>query len=307
MAYVYRHIRKDKDQVFYIGIGTDDKGKYTRAFSKNRNRYWKRIVDKTDYEVEIIFDELTKEEAINKEIEFISIYGRHDLGFGSLCNLTDGGEGATNMSEEGKERLREVRRNTIIPQEQKDKYSEMFKGSGNPNAYKVIHKHTLKVYGSILEAAKEYGINKRTLGNNLNINNCNYSDFYYYDDYLEKGIEKLEGERLFKINQIKEKIINNRKNKKLSEETKKKISESSKGRKPSELAIAKLKERNEAINNHISKKIINIKTKEVFNTITEASESVGKYRSWLSSKLNGKHNNKTDFMFYDEYIKKEGN
>jgi hypothetical protein len=307
MAYIYRHTRKDKDQVFYIGIGTDDKGKHTRAFSKNRNRYWKRIVDKTDYEVEIIFDDITKEEAINKEIEFISIYGRHDLGFGSLCNLTDGGEGVTNMSEEGKERIREIRRNTIMPQEQKDKYSEMFKGSGNPNAYKVIHKHTLKVYGSILEAAKEYGINKRTLGNNLNINNCNYSDFYYYDDYLEKGIEKLEKERLDKIKQVKENLITNRSNRVISKETRRKISESSKGRKLSKIAIEKLRERNKGANNHISKKVINTKTKEVFVTITEAAESIGKYRIWLSSKLNGKHKNKTDFMYYDEYIKKEGN
>ena len=306
MAYVYRHIRKDKDQVFYIGIGTDNKGKYTRAFSKNRNRYWKRIVDKTNYEVEILFDDITKEEALSKEVEFIQIYGRGDLGLGTLCNLTDGGEGVTNMSEEGKEKLREIRRNTIMPQEQKDRYSEMFKGGGNPNSYKVIHKHTLKVYGSILEASEEYGINKRTLGDNLNGKNCNYSDFYYYSDYLEKGLESLENERLLKISKTKEELSQKRKNKVASEETKRKISESGKGRAPSENAIKALLHRNKAENNHISKKVINTKTKKVFNTITEAAESVGKNRIWLSSKLNNKNKNKTDFILYNDYIKKEG-
>jgi hypothetical protein len=304
MAYVYRHIRKDKDQVFYIGIGTDNNGKYTRAFSKNRNRYWKRIVDKTDYEVEILFNDITKEEALSKEIEFIQIYGRRDLGFGTLSNLTNGGEGVVNMSEEGKERLREIRRNTIMPQEQKDRYSKMFKGSGNPNSSKVICGKTLKIFGSTQEASEFLGINNHTFRNNINGKNCNKISFYYYKDYLEKGIDVLEEDRLLKIKQVKEELSQKRKNKVVSEETKIKISESGKGRKPSENAIKALLYRNKAENNHISKKVINTKTKKVFNTITEAAESVNKNRVWLSSKLNNK--NKTDFVLYNDYIKKEG-
>ena len=31
MAYVYRHIRLDKNEPFYIGIGKDDSGEYKRA------------------------------------------------------------------------------------------------------------------------------------------------------------------------------------------------------------------------------------------------------------------------------------
>lgn len=92
MAYVYRHIRLDTNQVFYIGIGSSPY--YKRAVSKrDRNKYWKRIVNKTDYKVEILFDEISIEEARKKEIEFIALYGRHNLGLGTLCNLTDGGEG----------------------------------------------------------------------------------------------------------------------------------------------------------------------------------------------------------------------
>lgn len=107
MAVVYRHIRKDKNEPFYIGIGADEK----RAFSlKSRNDYWKKIVMKTEYEIEILFDDLTWEEACEKEKEFIALYGRKDLGNGSLVNMTDGGEGFLSLSYDAKKRQRE---NTI--------------------------------------------------------------------------------------------------------------------------------------------------------------------------------------------------
>jgi hypothetical protein len=306
MAYLYRHIRKDKDQVFYIGIGTDDNGKYSRAKSKNRNKYWHRIVNNTDYEIEIMLDDITFNEALEKEKEFIQVYGRRDLGLGTLCNLTDGGEGVSNMSKEGKRKLRELRLNTKMPEEQKERYSKMFKRGGNPNSSKIIHKHTLEVFESILDASEKYGINKRTLGNNLNGKNCNHSDFFYYKDYLEKGIERLEKERLDKIFFTKQEFKRKRSEKVVSEETRAKLSKASKGRKISEHVKLILKEKNKGENNPISKKVINIKTKEVFNTIKEAADSVGKTRAWLSSIFRGKIKNKTDFMLLDEYNKKEG-
>lgn len=71
MAYVYRHIRNDKNLPFYIGIGTDSTFKRAKESSR-RSQYWKRIVNKTGYEVEILFDGITIDEAKEKEIEFIS-------------------------------------------------------------------------------------------------------------------------------------------------------------------------------------------------------------------------------------------
>jgi hypothetical protein len=106
MPYVYRHIRLDTNQVFYIGIGSAPY--YKRAVSKrDRNIYWKRIVNKTDYKIEILFDEISIEEARIKEIEFIALYGRHNLGLGTLCNLTDGGEGnfGVIISDETKQKM----------------------------------------------------------------------------------------------------------------------------------------------------------------------------------------------------------
>jgi len=93
MAYLYRHIRLDNQEIFYIGIGSDNKGKYTRAFTKkSRNKYWHNIAN-LGYEVEIILDDLTWEEACEKEKEFIKLYGRKDLNEGTLVNMTDGGDG----------------------------------------------------------------------------------------------------------------------------------------------------------------------------------------------------------------------
>lgn len=92
MSYVYRHIRQDKDQPFYIGVGSTKN--YARAYEKcRRNQYWKNIVSITKYDIEILLDNLTLDEANKKEIEFISLYGRKDNGTGILANQTDGGEG----------------------------------------------------------------------------------------------------------------------------------------------------------------------------------------------------------------------
>lgn len=94
MAYVYRHIRLDKNEPFYVGIAKDEYKNCERAYSKYyRNKHWHNIINKSHYEVEIILDDLTWEEACKKEIEFIKLYGRADLKTGSLVNMTDGGDG----------------------------------------------------------------------------------------------------------------------------------------------------------------------------------------------------------------------
>lgn len=97
--YLYRHIRLDTNQVFYIGIGTkgtnDNKySYYTRAHVRSqRSLFWKRIVEKTDYKIEILFESDNYDFILEKEKEFIKLYGRRDLGLGTLVNMTDGGIG----------------------------------------------------------------------------------------------------------------------------------------------------------------------------------------------------------------------
>lgn len=98
--YVYRHIRLDTQEPFYVGIGTKPPDKkikgyrseYSRAFEKTkRSRFWKNITSKTDFKVEILFESQDKDLVNAKEQEFIVLYGRRCLGEGSLVNFSKGG------------------------------------------------------------------------------------------------------------------------------------------------------------------------------------------------------------------------
>jgi hypothetical protein len=125
MAYVYRHIRLDKNEPFYIGIGTSEY--YNRAYRhKNRSELWQRIAAKSGYEVEILMDNLTWEEACEKEKEFIALYGRKDIKTGCLANMTDGGDGAINVviSKEHREKIAEANRRRIFTEEDRKKMAE---------------------------------------------------------------------------------------------------------------------------------------------------------------------------------------
>lgn len=128
MAYLYRHIRLDKNEPFYVGIGEDPKNisiKYVRAHShSSRNKYWKNIVKKHQYRVDILMDNLTWDQACEKEKEFIRLYGRKDLNLGTLTNLTDGGEGIYNPSAETR---------------MKKSKSMLLFTTKNPNFMKEIH------------------------------------------------------------------------------------------------------------------------------------------------------------------------
>jgi hypothetical protein len=127
MAIVYKHIRKDTNEVFYIGIGKSEK----RAYSKRqRNKHWRGVVNKYGYDVEIIQEGLSWEEAQKVEIELIYKYGRHDLGNGSLVNQTDGGEGNNNQicTEETRLKMSKSHKGRVFSEETRKKISEAKKG-----------------------------------------------------------------------------------------------------------------------------------------------------------------------------------
>jgi hypothetical protein len=96
MAVVYQHIRKDTNEVFYVGIGKDVKRAYQK---KSRNKYWNNIVNKAGYYVEIIYPNLEWKLACNMEQYLIEAYGRIDLGTGCLVNLTNGGDGTLGIKQ----------------------------------------------------------------------------------------------------------------------------------------------------------------------------------------------------------------
>ncbi len=165
--YLYRHIRLDKNQPFYIGIGTKLKNNttnvkviYKRAYdySKRRNKIWQDITKKTDYEIEILMESDDYSFLLNKEKEFIKLYGRIDNKTGILANMTDGGEGILNpvfdknralkISEANKGRVKSISERLLIS-----------KNLQKP----VIHKETGVIFKSIQDAAKFENVPKSTM------------------------------------------------------------------------------------------------------------------------------------------------
>jgi len=96
MAIVYRHRKETNLEVFYIGIGKSIKRAYNKDRGK-RNNLWSKIVNKHNYIVEVVATDLTWEEACELEILMISEYGRINIETGTLCNMTDGGEGTIGL------------------------------------------------------------------------------------------------------------------------------------------------------------------------------------------------------------------
>lgn len=90
MAVVYIHKKKTDGSIFYVGIGS----RKQRAYSKHgRNPIWKSIVSKHGYDVIIIADDISIDEAKYYERYLIRYHGRKNCNNGILCNLTDGGDG----------------------------------------------------------------------------------------------------------------------------------------------------------------------------------------------------------------------
>jgi hypothetical protein len=103
--YLYGHLRLDTNEYFYIGIGTkyNHNKDYTRAKagcnskglikSKSRNSIWRGIVSRTDFKIEILYENDDYDFIKQKEIELITKYGQIMNNTGTLCNLTKGGDG----------------------------------------------------------------------------------------------------------------------------------------------------------------------------------------------------------------------
>lgn len=103
MAIVYRHRRLDNNEVFYIGIGKEEKRAYVKV---NRNNWWHKVINKTPYQVEIIAKDLSYDDAKELEMFLISEYGRRDLNLGTLVNLTDGGDGSLGKKDSEETKLK---------------------------------------------------------------------------------------------------------------------------------------------------------------------------------------------------------
>jgi hypothetical protein len=87
MYYTYGHYKADSKELFYIG-----KGKGSRAHEKDsRSDYWRNIVNKYGYTVEIFAEWESEQDAFIHEKFLIECFQN----LTDLCNLTDGGDGCS--------------------------------------------------------------------------------------------------------------------------------------------------------------------------------------------------------------------
>lgn len=181
MAYVYLHTRLDNNDIFYVGIGSDALGKYTRAFSKKgRSKFWKDMIKNREYQVSIIYDKLSWLEVCDKEIELIAYHGRKDLGKGTLVNLTNGGEGILGYIHT-KEELLTISKNST--------------GGNNGNAKSCIHFDTNFKFSCLKEGCKQFNLSytqqKCAIKENLST-----AKFYFEDSPFIRPTKEDVGKRL---------------------------------------------------------------------------------------------------------------
>lgn len=176
---LYLHIRKSDNVVFYIGIGN-----IKRPYIKNtRSNFWKNEVKKHDYEIKILTTNLTWENAQESEIRLIKLYGRRDLNFGNLVNLTDGGDGSPGVIQT---KISNLKRSASLKGKNSGENNPMY--GKNPylnkihyRSKKVINIETFQIYNSIKEVSKITNINKSTLLRWLNNQKKNKSIFKYFE------------------------------------------------------------------------------------------------------------------------------
>ncbi len=130
--YVYTHLNPQTKEIFYVGIG-----KGNRAWNKGagRNKFWENYVNKYGFEVEIIAENITRNQAGKIEIELIAHLGRRQIEEGgTLVNRSLGGDGGSvgyTHTEEYKQKLSKERKGIIkkpLSKEAKDKLSKALTG-----------------------------------------------------------------------------------------------------------------------------------------------------------------------------------
>lgn len=131
--YVYMY-SDTGDTSFYIGKGCGQRYKVLKHLHRNTtNKFLKKKILKIgidNVQIKFLHKDLTEDVAIQFEIFYIGLYGRRDLGLGTLCNLSDGGEGSSGyiFSEESKRKMSLAKVGKVLSAEAKHNMSKAHTG-----------------------------------------------------------------------------------------------------------------------------------------------------------------------------------
>ena len=239
MYKVYKHTNTVNGKV-YVGITSMDvKRRWENGNGYSKQQLFWRAIQKHgwhSFSHEILFDELSKQEAEQKEIELIAAYKSNDPKYG--YNIQNGGNTLGKHSEGTRRKISESNKGKIITHEQRLKISSTLKG----------RKLSFETRKRISESLK---------GKN---------GFWYGKVGPTKG-RKASPDELKRRSE-------SQKGKTLSEETKMKISEALKGdksvwygKKRTDESIAKMKE-----NAANKRKIRCIETETIYDSIHDAGD-----------------------------------
>jgi hypothetical protein len=160
--YLYTHIRPDTNDIFYVGIGSDFPGRYSRAYEfgpNKRNSIWNKIwfKNKKQIIVDIIKIYDNQDECMQAEIDLIKKYGRICHNTGPLANISIGGE------------------------------------SKNKDPKKVIQYdlegNFIRIWNSVAEITNTLKIKDRSIYptlNGMSVTSNNFIWKWYTEDYLQK-------------------------------------------------------------------------------------------------------------------------
>lgn len=134
--YVYLHRRLTDNKVFYVG-----KGHANRAWVRsNRNKYWNNVVEKHGYSIEIVFENLTEDDAF--KIEKDTILEMRYFGF-PLVNMTDGGEGSWGLKQNPVMVQERAKRRKGIPLSKEHREKISCAQKGKPKSKHAVEKSRL--------------------------------------------------------------------------------------------------------------------------------------------------------------------
>lgn len=289
-VYMYRDPRDGKNRIpVYVGMG---KGKRAwQHLTRASNPGLKALITKAkvlglDMQPEIVVAGLTQFSALAKEVELVELYGRRDLGTGSLYNLTRGGDGAVELS-----KATLIRRNKGIKAAHSTPEAKVWHSN---HAYKIwsspmgdILRERAKKFNSseegkaILKAAwARKGGHEQSAKDAIGAATREYmADPEYKAAWLAKQIEgcRTDEAKINKSNAVKAGWSN--------EDTRRKRSEGIKAARSTEESRAKTRAQQEAQwTNEAKKKASDFAKERLKDPLTKARSSVANAYTWAVRK-----------------------
>jgi hypothetical protein len=213
-TYIYYDTSRNNEP-FYVGKGFGERAWiHLKESQQTKTPFYNRLKSMKNKNIDPvigIYAGLDEEFAHLLEEELISKFGRKDLGLGTLCNLTNGGEGMSNPSTETRSKISAANSNRTVSEETKRKMSESHKGKTHTLESNIKRSEALKGRKISEEQKQAIGNANRGENNGMFGKESSFKGKSHSDDTKIK-IRKARSEQI------------------ITEETKKKMAESQKRR-----------------------------------------------------------------------------